>query len=364
MAYRRGRQKLRLQSQRTAIPVNLLKISGSCSSRTPSILPQISKMHHMMFFLFLIISPCMAIDLSLNEACSLANHTASQLNLSSPGCICINDKGWGYVQPIPGYQYQRPTLPAELWAVTQRPHVVVIWPFGERGKKNFMSWYQQQLSLFTPWMTSAIPPEPLFSLMTNIPQVTFPISLKSHSLTGVSVRNLDDSQCGVTVTVETDGKNRDRPCSWETSRRHPRPARAWPGPGRFPDPERPGEAAGALAGVGEGGGLSGEDVSVPPHPPPPTIPFAAQGHVAPDERGVGPGPRSPEPPAGLGAAQPGPQAPILPAVQTPWSASAPPCPQTEARPAPTPRAQHRTFLRERTSDSQAHGQALARTHAR
>ena len=72
-----------------------------------------------------------------------------------------------------------------------------------------MPWYQQQLSLFTPSMTSAIPSEPLFSLLTNIPQVTFPICLKSHSLTGVSVGNLDDSQCGVTFTVETDGKNRD-----------------------------------------------------------------------------------------------------------------------------------------------------------
>ena len=72
-----------------------------------------------------------------------------------------------------------------------------------------MPWYEQQLSIFTPSITSAIPPEPLFSLLTNIPQVTFPICLKSHSLTGVSVGNLDDSQCGVTFTVETDGKNRD-----------------------------------------------------------------------------------------------------------------------------------------------------------
>ena len=88
------------------------------------------------------------------------------------------------------------------------PHLVAIWPFGKR-EKNFMPWYQQQLSLFTPSMTSAIPPEPLFSLLTNIPHVTFPICLKSHSLTGVSVGNLDDSQCGVTFTVETDGKNRD-----------------------------------------------------------------------------------------------------------------------------------------------------------
>ena len=39
--------------------------------------------------------------------------------------------------------------------------------------------------------------------------MTIPICLKSDSLTGVSVGNLDNSQCGVTFTVETDGKNRD-----------------------------------------------------------------------------------------------------------------------------------------------------------
>ena len=88
------------------------------------------------------------------------------------------------------------------------PHLVMVWPFGKKGKK-FMRWYQQQLSIFTPSITSAIPPEPLFSLLTNIPQVTFPICLKSDSLTGVSVRNLGNSQCAVTFTVETDGKNRD-----------------------------------------------------------------------------------------------------------------------------------------------------------
>ena len=167
MPYRRGRQKLRLQSQRTVIPVNLLKISGSCSGRTPSTLPQISKMHHLMFFLFLIISSCMAIDLSLNEAYTLANHTASQLNLTSPCWICINGRSWGYVQPIPGYQW--PTLQAELWAVTQHTPSGCSMAFWEKGEENFMPWYQQQLSLFTPSMTSAIPPEPLFSLLTNIP---------------------------------------------------------------------------------------------------------------------------------------------------------------------------------------------------
>ena len=72
-----------------------------------------------------------------------------------------------------------------------------------------MPWYQQQLSVFTPSITSASPPEPLFSLLTNIPHVTFPICLKSDSLTGVSVGNLGNSQRTVTSTVETDGKNRD-----------------------------------------------------------------------------------------------------------------------------------------------------------
>ena len=145
MPYRRGRQKLRLQIQRTAILVNLLKISGSCSSGTPSTLPQISKMHHMMFFLFLIISSCMAIDRSLNEANTLANHTASQLNLTSPCWICINGRSWGYVQSIPGYQW--PTLPAELRAVTQHTPSGRSMAFWEKGGKNFMPWYQQHLSL-------------------------------------------------------------------------------------------------------------------------------------------------------------------------------------------------------------------------
>ena len=81
--------------------------------------------------------------------------------------------------------------------------------FWEKGEKNFMPWYEQQLSIFTPSRTSAIPPEPLFSLLTNIPQVTFPICLKCDSLTGVSVGNLDNSQCGVTFIVDTDGKNWD-----------------------------------------------------------------------------------------------------------------------------------------------------------
>ena len=72
-----------------------------------------------------------------------------------------------------------------------------IWPWygllGEGQREDFMPWYQHQLSIFTPMITSAIPPEPLFSLLTNIPQVTFPICLKSDSLTGMSVGNLDSS---------------------------------------------------------------------------------------------------------------------------------------------------------------------------
>ena len=130
-----------------------------------------------MFFLFLIMSPCMAINLSLNEAYTLANHTASQLNLTSPCWICINGRSWRYVQPIPGYQW--PTLPAELHAVTQRTPSGRGMAFWEKGEKNFMPWYQQQLSIFTSSIISAIPPEPLFSLLTNIPQVTFLICLKA-----------------------------------------------------------------------------------------------------------------------------------------------------------------------------------------
>ena len=69
-------------------------------------------------------------------------------------------------------------------------HSMTFW---EKREKNFMPQYQQQLSIFTPSVTSAIPPEPLFSLLTNIPHVTFPICLKSDSLTGVSVGNLGNS---------------------------------------------------------------------------------------------------------------------------------------------------------------------------
>ena len=75
--YRRGRQALRLQNQRTTIPVSLLKTSDSCSGGIPLNLPQGSKMHPMMFLLFLIMSPCTAINLSINDAFTLANLTAS-----------------------------------------------------------------------------------------------------------------------------------------------------------------------------------------------------------------------------------------------------------------------------------------------
>ena len=88
------------------------------------------------------------------------------------------------------------------------PHLVTVWPFGKKGKKTSCLGISKN-SIFTRLVTSAIPPEPLFSLLTNIPQVTFPIFLKSDSLTGVSVGNLGNSQCAVTFTVETDGKNRD-----------------------------------------------------------------------------------------------------------------------------------------------------------
>ena len=136
----------------------------------------------MMFFLILIMSPCVAINLSLNEAYMPANHTASRLNLTSPFWICSNGRSWGYVQPTPGYQW--PTLPAELHAVTQRTPSGRGMAFWEKGEKNFMPWYQQQLFLFTPMITSAIPPEPLFSLLTNVTQVILLNCLKSNSKQG------------------------------------------------------------------------------------------------------------------------------------------------------------------------------------
>ena len=85
-------------------------------------------------------------------------------------------------------------------------HSMTFW---EKREKNFRPQYQQQLSIFIPSIITD-PPEPLFSLLTNIPQVTFPICLKSDSLTGVSVGNLGNSQYAVTFTVETDGKNWDQ----------------------------------------------------------------------------------------------------------------------------------------------------------
>ena len=89
------------------------------------------------------------------------------------------------------------------------PHLVAVWPFGKKGKKTSCLGISKNCLSLPTLVTSAIPPEPLFSLLTNIPQVTFPICLKSDSLTGVSVGNLGNSQCAVTFTVETDGKNRD-----------------------------------------------------------------------------------------------------------------------------------------------------------
>ena len=85
------------------------------------------------------------------------------------------------------------------------PHLVTVWPFGKKGKKTSCLGISKN-SIFTRLVTSAIPPEPLFSLLTNIPQVTFPICLKSDSLTGVSVGNVGNSQGVVTFTIETDGK--------------------------------------------------------------------------------------------------------------------------------------------------------------
>ena len=89
------------------------------------------------------------------------------------------------------------------------PHLVAVWPFGKKGKKTSCLGISKNCLSLPTLVTSAIPPEPLFSLLTNIPQVTFPICLKSDSLTGASVGDLGNSQGVVTFTIETDGKNQD-----------------------------------------------------------------------------------------------------------------------------------------------------------
>ena len=77
-----------------------------------------------------------------------------------------------------------------------------------------MPCYQRQLAIFTPKITSAIPPDPLFSLLINIPQVTFPICVKNNSLTGLSMGDLDSSLCGITFSVRTGRKKQgSRNCS-------------------------------------------------------------------------------------------------------------------------------------------------------
>ena len=94
------------------------------------------------------------------------------------------------------------------------PHLVMMWPFGKKGRQSLRLGISTSC-LFTPTIISVIPPKPLFSLLTNIPQVTFPICLNSDSLTGVSAGNLDNSQCGLIFTVRTDGENWDLEISLE-----------------------------------------------------------------------------------------------------------------------------------------------------
>ena len=94
------------------------------------------------------------------------------------------------------------------------PHLVMMWPFGKKGRQSLRLGISNSC-LFTPTIISVIPPKPLFSLLTNIPQVTFPICLNSDSLTGVSAGNLDNSQCGLIFTVRTDGENWDLEISLE-----------------------------------------------------------------------------------------------------------------------------------------------------
>ena len=98
--------------------------------------PSGKSMHLMMFLLFRIMPSCTAINFSLNDAYTLENHTASWLSVTTPCWICISSRSWGYVQPIPGYQWS--TLPAQLHAITQcapSGHGMAFWV---KGEKNFM----------------------------------------------------------------------------------------------------------------------------------------------------------------------------------------------------------------------------------
>ena len=95
--------------------------------------PSGKSMHLMMFLLFRIMPSCAAINFSLNDAYTLENHTASWLSVTTPCWICISSRSWGYVQPIPGYQWS--TLPAQLHAITQcapSGHGMAFWDKREK----------------------------------------------------------------------------------------------------------------------------------------------------------------------------------------------------------------------------------------
>lgn len=178
--------------------------------------------------------------------------------------------------------------------------------------------------------------------------------------------------------------------------RHPRPALAWPRRASGTPGGRPGMRACRALGLGWGSrrsrrsptlGLSRPALlggSLPPPPPPPhPAPSCSLLRTMWPRRCLasGPaaacGPRSSELPPGLGTAQPGLGAPILPSIcsvpkcnpsyqrSRPESVSPAPSPY-RGPPWPTPPAKYRTFLREQMSDRQAHGQTqpLALTHAR
>ena len=62
-----GTETLKPEDNYSCEPVEYLRL---LFRQNPSNLPQISKIHLMMFLIFLIMSPCTAINLSLNKAFS------------------------------------------------------------------------------------------------------------------------------------------------------------------------------------------------------------------------------------------------------------------------------------------------------
>ena len=138
-------------------------------------------MHPMMFLLILIMPPC--INLSLNDAYNLANHTASRLNLTIPYWLCINDK-LGICPTYPRVSVAHPSSPA-----TRHHPMHNIWSWHGLLGKSREKLHALALTIAVYIYSHdniCIPPKPLFSLLTNVPQMTFLNCLKSNSQIVVS----------------------------------------------------------------------------------------------------------------------------------------------------------------------------------